>query len=756
MSSEAKHRRPWGMLLAGIGALLIAAFAALGLVQVRHLDTLSVGSRSPDSRLESSLLQFELEYLKLRLALEQAVGPSIAVDPDQVAQRYEAFVRRANLIDAEHTAQALQNHPDYQHTLARTQAFIEWADALPLDAQLVRNQTERLHEALDRMEGLAESIHELSLLATQHDLQQTAERNELLRQQSRLSVLLAVLLFVLTLGLVLIALRQFRSLTRFGRAQETLAESLQEARRDAEAGSRSKSVFLANMSHELRTPMHGLLGMLGLLKDTPLSRTQQSQLKAANDSAHHLLAVLNDILDVSKMEAGGITIHLEPVQLSRLLRELEELTWPQAKQKGLDLNIRADGDIPSWVSADPTRLRQILLNLLSNAIKFSERGRVSLWLSRQTDALGQQLIRFEVSDTGIGMDAATLAKLFQRFSQGDASSSRRFGGTGLGLEISRNLARAMGGDIHVSSEAGKGSMFTLELRLPECEPPAHRTDADIDADPAGRMALREPLRILVSEDHDTNRAFLEAVIERLGHQAVFCENGFEALQALKQTDFDLVLMDLHTPLMDGYEATRAIRALPAPKNGVKIIALSADAYEESRERAIAAGMDDFLAKPVGVEALANLLGQASAAIAPPVPRQVTVQGLGAPDSDPPELDNAILLGLQRNLPAATVQHLYRTYLAGLDAQRQTLAAALQGRDSRALHETAHSIKGAAANLGLLLVSGPALDLERVARLAADGDVTGAVDWQQMQQQTEHLLQALSRSATLCAELGLSA
>jgi signal transduction histidine kinase/DNA-binding NarL/FixJ family response regulator len=729
-------------LLVAMGALLVLAFGAVGLLQAHQFKLLNSTTRYQDDSLVWSLFQFELEYLKLRLTLEQAAGPSMAIDAEAVEQRYEIFVSRLELLEDEHAAKILQSHPDYRRTLERSKTFVKWADALPLNAELVRANPKALREAIERMDGLADAIRDLSLTATHHVSAQVTERNELVRALNRQSLWLTALQCVLTLGFAVIVVRQFRRLERYGREQKALARRLQEARREVEAGGRAKSVFVANMSHELRTPMHGLLGMLSLLKDTSLSRPQQVQLQAASDSARHLLSVLNDILDVSKMEAGGISLHAEPLHLASLLRELEELTWPQALVKGLDVSIKMDSDVPPWVTADPTRLRQILLNLLGNAVKFSERGRVALQLSRQNDALGRDLLRFEVSDTGAGIDAATQARLFQRFGVGHGvdngvETPARFGGTGLGLEISRRLARAMGGDIHVASEPGQGSVFALELRLAACAPPPAAAEALQQAAPTSPR-----LRILVSEDHDTNRAFLQAVLERLGHEAVFCENGLEALQRLKSEDFDLVLMDLHTPMMDGYQASRAMRALPPPKSAIKIIALSADAYDESRERALKAGMDDFLAKPVGIDQLAQTLARhAQAPVMAPAAERV-----GAAPDDAPPMDEQTLAKLRSHLPETGVRQLYASFIAGLAPTRSALQQAQSQRDSAALRAATHSIRGAAANLGLNLVSAPAEALE--ARLGE------TIDWPQVEQQTAALLDALGRSEALCSERGL--
>jgi CheY-like chemotaxis protein/anti-sigma regulatory factor (Ser/Thr protein kinase) len=419
------------------------------------------------------------------------------------------------------------------------------------------------------------------------------------------------------------------------------------------------------------------------------------------------------------------------------VQELEELTWPQAQAKGLDLALRVDADVPAWVQADPTRLRQILLNLLSNAVKFSDRGRVALRLSRAPDG---EPLRFEVSDTGIGMDEATQAQLFQRFNQADQSSSRRFGGAGLGLEISRNLARAMGGDITVNSAPGRGSVFTVELPLPTCPAAAELPSAHL---PSASGAQARSLHILVSEDHPTNRSFLEAALERLGHQAVFCDNGFDALQTLKQQDFDLVLMDLHTPVMDGYQSAQAMRALPGAKAAVKIIALSADAFEESRQRAIDAGMDGFIIKPVGIEALGEHLSRLSLSMAN---TGSLVRHGTHPTALRPAFDEALFQELRRNLPMERIRELYRGFADSLQHTIQDLQQASKAANAAALQSTAHSIKGASGSLGLLDVADAAAQLETAARQGATSDL--------LSRRSAALTDALTISLQLCAERGL--
>ncbi|MET0518458.1 MAG: response regulator, partial [Burkholderiaceae bacterium] len=408
-----------------------------------------------------------------------------------------------------------------------------------------------------------------------------------------------------------------------------------------------------------------------------------------------------------------------------------------------------------------------------NAIKYSESGGVSLHLSHQNDALGRDLLSFKISDTGVGIEAGAQATLFDRTLPGPIDEfggrARPFAGSGLGLEIARTLARAMDGDIHVASEPGRGSVFTLEVRLPACEPAPARSPATLGGviQPAAPVAARS-LHILVSEDHDSNRAYLEAVLQRLGHRAVFCENGLEALQRLKQEDFDLVLLDLYTPMMDGYQAARAMRALPAPKSGVKLIGLSADALDETARQAHEAGMDDFLTKPVSIERLSQAMQRQALALptgstdsagsaalplegqdstgapASAMPTPAATAAAAAAAAKPP-VNEQTVAALRSNLPEAMVRKLYATYLNSLAETREALRGAQSRHDKEGLQKASHSIKGAAANLGLTVVSEPAHALEQSARQA--------LDWQLIERQTAALLEALARSETLCGERG---
>ncbi len=389
-------------------------------------------------------------------------------------------------------------------------------------------------------------------------------------------------------------------------AEQRLQSEVAERRRAeqaADAASRAKSTFLATMSHEIRTPMNGILGLTELLLATPLQPGQRDDLILVKQSADSLLAVINDILDFSKIEAGKLEFEDIAFDLREKVHVAMQPLWLRARQKGLELTWEILPEVPRMVVGDPGRLRQVLVNLVDNAIKFTAEGKVTLRLEPETQAGGQVVLHGAVSDTGPGIPPEKRQAIFEPFTQADDSTTRRFGGSGLGLTICARLVKLMSGDIWVETgPGGAGSAFHFRVRLGVAEQPAAPV-AQVPAEPAAQPSapdeLPPGLRVLLAEDNPVNQVLVRRLLEKLGHRVTLATNGREALAAFRQESFDLVLMDVDMPGMDGFEATAAIRASEEPNGArVPIMAMTAHAMKGDEERCLRAGMDAYIAKPI--------------------------------------------------------------------------------------------------------------------------------------------------------------
>jgi signal transduction histidine kinase/ActR/RegA family two-component response regulator len=401
---------------------------------------------------------------------------------------------------------------------------------------------------------------------------------------------------------------------------EAALEALAAARDAAQSANRAKSEFLANMSHEIRTPLNGVLGVAGALGRTELNARQREMVRLIETSAESLQVLLADVLDLARVEAGRLEIRPEPFDLRDAAQGMAELFRAKAEEKGLVLEVHIDRQLERRFLGDPVRLKQILGNLLSNAVKFTEQGRVRLSIVASPAADGAQALTLSVEDTGIGFDAETARRLFTRFAQADGSISRRFGGTGLGLSISSALAELIGGRITAASTPGAGSRFTLTLSLPVVAAVEEEPAPEIAAlAPNGRDGS-QPVRILVAEDHEVNRRVVQLIFDGLDVELTMAEDGQEALDRFAVGAFDLVLMDMQMPRLDGLEAIAAIRQREAAAPGplTPIIMLTANALPEHEAAGRAAGADAFLTKPI---VAGDLLSAVQAALAMPTRRE---------------------------------------------------------------------------------------------------------------------------------------
>lgn len=507
--------------------------------------------------------------------------------------------------------------------------------------------------------------------------------------------------------------RTYSDVTARKRAEaraEAARDQAEAARKAAEAANAAKTDFLANMSHEIRTPMNGIIGMNGLLLDSDLSEHQREWAIAVGESARALLALIDDILDISKLEARRLELESVVFHLGDTLRAAVRLMTPGASEKGLSLSCTVDPPLDRAVVGDPFRLRQVLLNLIGNAIKFTERGTVSVHAIR--DPADRTSFRLEVTDTGIGMSPDTLERLFQKFVQADASTSRRYGGTGLGLAISRELAELMGGRLTAESVLGRGSVFSLVLPF---APAAADRAVAVDPRPPAEVPVRR-LRVLVADDHAINQRMLTALLTHAGHDVVSVADGKAAVDAAAEGGFDVVLMDVQMPGMDGAEATSLIRALPAPKNAVPIVAVTADATAGAPERYRASGMDAYIGKPISTPTLLGIL------------HRMTVRGTvsGVPDPTPstdPAIDDAAIARLAGLMPPEQLKHLLADAARDIVGRVERIGVSLANDDAKAAGRAAHDLISVAGNAGGTLVSALARDVEAACRRGAVAEMT---------------------------------
>ncbi|MDK9719607.1 MAG: PAS domain S-box protein [Rhodospirillales bacterium] len=481
----------------------------------------------------------------------------------------------------------------------------------------------------------------------------------------------------------------------------TLEQKLAEAKDSAEAAVKVRTEFLAVMSHEIRTPMNGLMGMVQILENSGLPERELNYVRVMRASSEALLALLDDILDVTKLDNERFVFERIDFDLTDLAQSLGQLMSARAEEKGLNFSVELPPGL-GWVRGDPGRLRQILLNLIGNAVKFTEKGGVKVKLDVPEENQGRMIVRFQVIDTGVGVPDAALGSIFEPFRQADSSIARRFGGTGLGLAIVKRLVEGMGGQVSASSKAGEGSVFHFMLPFERGRP---GTSAE------GRAGTYPTdLSILVVDDVEINRMVAEGLLSLDGHRVIHAASGEEALDKLAKASFDVILLDLLMPVMDGYDVAKRVRRLPVSQAAkVPILAMTANVHQADRDRALASGMNGFLPKPLNLKEIRSVLTSVLSG------RQGAAPEDGPAGDETALLDEAKLALWFGTFGASKLRDLIGTYRSSSAENFRNLHAALASRDAAQMGRVAHKIAGAAANLGFSALHRQGLNAESAAK-----------------------------------------
>ncbi|NLR97110.1 response regulator [Rhizobium sp. P38BS-XIX] len=669
-----------------------------------------------------SVYQLDREARRLHEVADimAATGDLSAPSIKALSTRYDILYSRMAILKRAKFDLRLDESPELKALVEEIEPIVmskaPWFDAVAKGQDIDLDHLREFAKDLDPLAGDTEKL--LTEINNKVSAERADARDDLEVLQIRSGVVTALL--AISVGVLVITLRrQLRSVRSAALAFETIASELKEAYASAEAGNRAKSQFMATMGHEVRTPLNAVLGTAELLELDDPPEQVRAGIQTIRRSGQSLLEILNEILDFAKMENGEIDVSLAPTDIKALVASTVEMMRDRAAEHGDTLISEIDDGLNSeTILTDATRVRQVVLNLLSNAIKFTSDGAVVLKMNAG-ESDGRPVLRFAVSDTGIGIDREGQEKLFKPFSQVDSTISRKYGGTGLGLTICKEIVVALGGSIGVASRKGEGSTFWFEIPAEPAEPASKPTNCTS----AAARGPRPKHKILLVEDNVVNQQVAVGFLRHLGQDVTIANDGLEALDAVAKQSFDLVLMDMQMPNMDGIEATRHIRAMGGHFRGMPIVAMTANASDDDRRLCVEAGMTAFQSKPVTLSQLAGVLdclspdGAAGAA------------GGEAPASERPSA-NQRQQEIIDVLGQETFDELLSTFFADAAAILSNLPQAMRGDDAKMLDRLLHSMKGAAGNVGLQDIADIAQAL-RQKPLSEDGllELLRAVDEQ---------------------------
>ena len=551
------------------------------------------------------VFQFEREFLRFHRALEIAVEQPNPEKLGELALRYDILISRFHLLYESPNISVLDDRPEFALIIGQLKSVLIPAETLWLGGQPPHDEMKALLSKLSTMGPAAQT---LSMTANSEVARLLENQSQtMLRQSDMVIGLTSALLALLVLSALALLMRQ-RSQEREHREMQALTEDLREQSALADASNNAKSEFLSSMSHEIRTPMNGIIGFTELALDTPLEPAQRSYIENVKRSAHSLLVITSQILNFSKIESGQMELESIPIDWQALVNQTLQSVAFEAGQKGLMVSCKLADQMPLDCLGDPDRISQVLNNLCHNAVKFTEQGFVSVQVQlRQVDA-GTCEVCVAVQDSGIGIASEKHAAVFNAFSQADASTTRVYGGTGLGLAICKRQVEGMGGRMWLESAPGQGSTFYFNLPLQRGIHSPNPPPAPLHMVSDGASAVQQAsLQVLLVEDNTINQLLAKSILNNLGHRVATARDGREALDLFAAQPWDLVLMDIHMPVMSGLDATRYIRQQEAPGRHTPIIAITAGAMEADRAACLAAGMDDYIAKPYKPQVLQELL-----------------------------------------------------------------------------------------------------------------------------------------------------